>query len=420
MANNFTNVELYQRALDTALVHESKSEILKIRNPEAYLQVAFTKAGVVKIPKGSSSQLANYKPVNSGTYGVDYVHNHSIDGGDGFKRGDVKIAWEDFSLQFDRAREFQIDRVENWKTGDIPLEYITTRFQKESVVPEIDACRFAYLASVANESFGTKVSQTPTADGGANDIYTLLTNAFATLFDMGVADEDQVIFVNPEVYALIQSTSKLTRFLTVRDVPYKDINLKVEFFNGRPLIQVPSDRFYDKITLSNEGYGPSSDAKSINFMVVSAKSTLVFDLLSTFLIYDSNSTHLGFDGWAVDYHLYHGIWVPENKVPSVYVSLGASLNKNANASVFVSTVAGSASGTTQVTKVYTQPASIYVDRVAYDTSDHAIGSTISSPKIATLNTDITVSGTTLYFFGLASDNTVVAKSRGAVTVNKKA
>lgn len=419
MANEFNNVELYQRALDTALVHDSKSEILKIKNPEGYLQVSFTRAGVIKLPKGSSSQLANYKAVNGGSTGVGYVHYQDANG-DGFKRGDAKIEWEEFALQFNRAREFQIDRVENWKTGDIPLEYITTRFQKESVIPEIDACRFAYLASVANESFGTKVTETPTADGGDNDIYTLLTKAFATLFDLGVADEDQIVFVNPTIYALIQNTPKLTRFLGVQAINYKGININVDTFNGRPLIQVPSNRFFDKITLSNEGYAPASDAKSINYLVVSAKSTLVFDILSTLLVYDSNSTHLGFDGWAVDYHLYHGIWVPENKVPSIYVSLGASLNKNATASVFVSTVAGQASGTTAVSAEYVQPSSLYIAKYAYDTADHAIGSTIASPKLVTLGADITVAGTTLYFFGLAEDNTVVAKSRGAVTVNKKA
>lgn len=142
-------IKLYQKALDTVFVHESKTDILREYAPAAYATIEpdFNRAGVIKLPKGSSGGLANYKAVNQSTPAADYVH-YQTTGGDGYKRNDAKLEFEEFSLQCNRAVEFQIDRVEGKKIDDLLLTYVISQFPRESVTPEVDAFRFAYLASL--------------------------------------------------------------------------------------------------------------------------------------------------------------------------------------------------------------------------------------------------------------------------------
>lgn len=424
--SNISNesIKLYQQALDTTFVHALKTDILRQYAPEAYATVEydFNRAGVIKLPRGSSGGLANYKAVNSGDVANGYVHFQTT-GGDGYKRNDAKLEWEEFKLQCNRGVEFQIDRVENKKIEDLMLTYITSQFHRESVVPEIDAFRFAYLASRANASLGNLVTETPTADGGDKDIYTLLTNAFGKLYDFGVPDEKQVVFVSTEVYNLIVNSSKYIRYYNANggSLEYKGLTVHFETFLGRPLIKVPSNRFFNKITLTDNGYAPTEDAQSINYMVVSAGTTLVFDILDKMKVYDSDDVHLGFDGWAVDYHLWHGVIVPVNKLPGVFVSLKSTLNGTAAPKLYVTTEEGSASGTTKVTSAIASPANILIAKLGFDTTDHAYGSKITaSAKIAEIGDDITASGSTLRFFGLDANGLVVAKTDGAVEITKKA
>lgn len=413
-------IKLYQKALDTVFVHESKTDILREYAPEAYATIEpdFNRAGVIKLPKGSSGGLANYKAVNQFTPAADYVH-YQTTGGDGYKRNDARLEFEEFNLQCNRGVEFQIDRVEGKKIDDLLLTYVVSQFPRESVVPEVDAFRFAYLASRANLSYGNLVTETPTADGGDQDIFTLLSNALAKLFDMGVPEEKQVIFVNPEIHNLLVNSNKITRYLGVSEIDYGGLKVKIDTFLGRPLIKVPARRFFNKITLTDNGYAPADGAKYINYMIVSADTTLIFDILGRMHVYDSDSVHLGFDGWAVDYHLYHGIYVPDNKVPGLFVSLGKTLKVSSAGRLFVATKAGSAAGTTAVESFSALPGNLLVTKIGFDTVDHNYGVKLSSDKIKPIGDDIPATGSNLRFFGCDSNGLIIAKTDGAVAVNKK-
>lgn len=425
MANEFVDIKLYQRAIDTALVHESKSDILRELAPNAYGQVDFREGGVVAIPRLQTSGLGNYLAVNSGVAGVDYTHYYQNGQTDGYKKGNTRLSWDEFRLQFNRSRSLPIDRVAGgYNVANIPLDYVVSRFSKETVVPEIDASRFAYLASRANVSFGTSVTENPTADGGANDIYTLIEKGFSSLYEMGVPEEDQVVFVNPQIYNLLKNSGKLTRYLNVRDLSYNGIDLKIETFDGRPLVQVPSNRFFSKIVLGDEGYAPANDAVSINYLIVSARSTLIFDVLSKLQVWDSDSFPLNFDGWQIDYHLYHGIYVPTNKVPSVYVSLGKGINQFSGNRLYVATVAGQAAGTTVVREANVIPGNVYFSKIAYEdaATDHNYGDKITTTlKVVGVGQEFNAGDNVneLRFFGLTDDNVVVAKSNGLVQIAKK-
>lgn len=413
-------IKLYQKALDTVFVHESKTDILREYAPAAYATIEpdFNRAGVIKLPKGSSGGLANYKAVNQSTPAADYVH-YQTTGGDGYKRNDAKLEFEEFNLQCNRGVEFQIDRVEGKKIDDLLLTYVVSQFPRESVVPEVDAFRFAYIASRANLSYGNLVTEAPTADGGANDIFTLLSNDLAKLFDMGVPEDKQVIFISPENYNLLVNSNKVTRYLGVSEFDYGGVNVKIETFLGRPLVKVPSSRFFNKITLTDNGFAPADGAKSINYMIVSADTTLIFDILGRMHVYDSDNVHLGFDGWAVDYHLYHGIYVPDNKVPGIFVSLGTTLKTSSAGRLFVATKAGYAAGTTAVESFFALPGNLLVSQIGSDIADHNYGVKLSSDKIKPIGEDISVTGSSLRFFGCDSNGLIIAKTDGAVAVNKK-
>ncbi len=69
----------------------------------------------------------------------------------------------------------------------------------------------------------------------------------------------------------------------------------------------------------------------------------------------------------------YGIYVPDNKVPGVFVSLGTTLKTSSAGRLFVATKAGSETGTTAVESFSTLPGNLLVTQIGFDTADHNYG-----------------------------------------------
>ena len=74
----------------------------------------------------------------------------------GFVRGDVTATWQSYTPQWDRARQFLVDVVDNMESFNMAFGTLAGEFMRTKVVPETDAVRFATYAYNA----GTKVSAT--------------------------------------------------------------------------------------------------------------------------------------------------------------------------------------------------------------------------------------------------------------------
>lgn len=185
----------------------------------------------------------------------------------GFVPGSSDGTWETLTIQKDRGRSFTIDVMDNDETVGMAFASTLGQFERVSVVPEIDAYRFAKYAAGA----GTTVTGTLS---NSDDIPGLLTTAQAAMDDKEVPYEGRILFCNPTIYGYLKND--ITRYV---DNEATDINRTVEMYDNMRVIRVPSGRFNTVCTLaqptdasSTGGY--TAAGVDINFMIVHPSAVL--------------------------------------------------------------------------------------------------------------------------------------------------
>lgn len=247
---------------------------------------------------------------------------------------------------------------------------------------EIDALRFSKIAGKTSASLGNRVSETVASL--ANTILAKFQTAFEWLTEHEVPEEEQVIFVNPAVYSQIVNSSELTRYITQEDFrSEKGVTFKLRAYNGRPIIEVPSDRFYTDIVIGANGYYPASSSYVINYIVCSKKAIVPVVKLNKSKVW-SPETQDDFDGYKVNLRLYHDVFVPKNKIPAVYVSVGNTVASTKASKLDLILSTGTSDNGYVLDEYYTLPAGI-------------LGSVVTSQSAFTLGTTVTVDGSTIAY-----------------------
>jgi len=425
--NSFELIEKYlPESIDKYFAHDSKSVLLE--KGTKFIDVSFKETGYVKIASILMDGLSDYyktqeipQPGNPADYAA-YAGNVASGSRDGFQIGGVDVSWEIFKLQWVRGKQFRIDYISNEETAGIIIGNALEEFHRLKVIPEVDAARFSFLADQCAVSLGNLEVGTTIA---ANTIISKFNTVFEYMFEMGVPEEEQVIFVNPSVMTLIRNTTELTKFITQGDYRSEaGLTFNVEKYMGRPIVEVPSDRFFTHIALGNNGYAATAASYIINFMVVSTKATVPVRKLEYEKIYGPELSGLaGFHGYIINYLLYHGIFVPRNKVPGVWCSVSAAAGTTKVNLLRVKTVAGSAQYAWKMTNYFTNPAGMRGTVVRSASSLGALGSSITidgTTVIATaLDAEVTeAAASQAYYFGLVdAAGKLIAATSSTVTVN---
>ena len=110
----------------------------------------------------------------------------------GFVRGDVTASWRQYTPQYDRGRQFLVDRLDNSESMGMAFGTLASEFMRTKVVPEVDACRFAQYAKQASD--GMKTAESISTGAGAVAAIDLGTEK---LDDAEVPYEGRILFVNP-------------------------------------------------------------------------------------------------------------------------------------------------------------------------------------------------------------------------------
>ena len=288
MANSIAPVIKYLTAIaEKVYGHESISAILDTQNVEYTGNLANSKT--IKVPRMEVSGLADYSKTN------------------GYSQGDVTLTWVDYTLTKDRGRKFVIDAVDDIDAAGKSLAMLQGTFLRKSVVPEIDAYRFAQYAS------GAASENKLTAALDKDTIIPALDVAMEKLFEAGVPEENVVLFISPSCYTALKNASDKLRWSqgTV-------LNRNVLMFDEHPIIKVPSTRFYDSITLGSDGYSKkASTGKDINFLLMDKDAVIqcAKHNPSNLISPDANQTS---DGWIYKYRIYHDALVQDGKSVGIY------------------------------------------------------------------------------------------------------
>jgi len=424
MANNIKLVEKYlPEIVDTVFAQESKTALLE--NGQKFIDLNFKETGYVKILNIAMDGLSDYYRVNrvgvsgSGAYAHDN-QNNGTGYRDGYRRGNVATDWEVFQLQYNRGKQFVVDYLDDEESAGAIIANLLKEFVRTKLVPEIDATRFSKMVGYCNGTLGNLVNETVASLGNA--IIGKFNTAFEWLTEHEVPEEEQIIFVSPKVMTLIKGTTELSHYIVQADfVSEKGITFKLPAYEGRPIVVVPSDRFYDKIVVGDNGYAPATGSKIINYIVCSKKAIIPVVKLEKTKVW-TPETQDDFDGYKVNVHLYHDCFIPKNKVVGCYCSLSDTTATTKTSKLDIAMVEGTTQNGYVVKEAYTTPAGI-LGSVVVAQSAFTLGATITvdGTNIKAVNLDeeiIDATNTKAYFALIDGANKVVAISAQLDLVKK--
>ena len=126
--NTLATAALFQKTLDEAAVREATTGWMEANAG----QVIYNGGAEVKIPKMTLQGMANY------------------DRDKGYTQGSITLEYETRKMTQDRGRKFTLDAMDTNETNFVVnAAGAMAQFQREYVIPEIDAYRISKLASDA-------------------------------------------------------------------------------------------------------------------------------------------------------------------------------------------------------------------------------------------------------------------------------
>ena len=416
------NIELIQKYAKDAIakIFASKAATAVLEADPKYINLDFKEAGYVKLFTFKMDGLADYKRMNGDGAAAGYTNFVAGDAtGTGYKRGNLEGSWELFQLTQDRGIQFVIDAGDDEEVAGLIMGNLTKEFARTKVVGEVDAYRLSKLASFTSLGLGNRVSEAI----AANTIIGKFNTAYEWLSEVEVESDNQVIFVSPVTMGLIRNTTELQRKLTQAE--YKSmtegVTFTIEKYEGRPIIEVPSSRFYTDIVIDPlNGFHPAATSKLINFLVVKKDIAMPVVKVEKFKVFIPDDVQDG-DGYKVNFRLRHDIFVPEANKAGVYASVGTA-NATTKANLLkIDMVEGSVSDAYQIKAYLTIPQGLSGTLYTAATT-FTLGSTTlpAGNKVVALNTDVVEAVATKAFYGLVDGNGKVIAVTGEITLVKKA
>lgn len=297
MANNLGNVvEKFTTRLDQVLAVATKTADLNMNQD---LLGEYRGNGKIEIASIAMDGLGDY------------------DRAKGFPVGDVDLTWEPYQMKYDRGREFSIDSMDDEERETLVSANLMGLFAREKVVPEVDAIRFARIATAAGK---TVEMQEVTPDAARDAIM----EAEAVLEDSGLAIGEFILyatsaFINAlrkaEPYHIGQGEAPNTRFVTYDDMK---------------IVTVPQNRFYTAIETNDGttggqedgGYKKGGDAKDLRFIIMHPSAVAALQRHEK-LRYFAPDTNQEKDAHKWQYRLYHDLLVYKNQKQLIYACTGS-------------------------------------------------------------------------------------------------
>lgn len=248
---------------------------------------------------------------------MDGLANYSRNGG--YVDGDVTFTNETVKCNFDRGRMFTVDTLDNIETAMMAFGRLASEFIRTKVVPELDAFRFATLASLT----GISTTAGAALSTGAN-VITALRAAVNQMDEDEVPDNERILYITPTLLGLVKDL---------------DTTKSKEVLDGfAKVVKVPQSRFYTSIKqLSGKvetvtsgsddqtagGYKKGDSAVNINFMIIHKPAVIQYQkhVAPKVITPEQNQDA---DAWKFGYRNVGISDAYENKVAGIYLHKAAS------------------------------------------------------------------------------------------------
>ena len=274
MANTINLVTKFQPLLDE--VYQAASLTSDLENSA----VKFDGSKTVKVLKLTVPPLGTYTR-NSG-----------------YTAGDVTADWEAFTLTQDRGTEFSVDAMDDEETLNMTFGNASSEFIRRSVVPQVDAYRFAAMAKA--EGVGTATAALTTGDAAIKAINVAMTE----MDEEEVPTEGRILYITPTLKRLIDELDSYKSKKCLEAIS--------------KVVVVPQSRFYSDVTISKDGFEKASGAANLNFILLDPKAAFAVAKHKKLRAFDPN-TNQKQDAYLFQYRLYHDMFVYPQKAAGIYV-----------------------------------------------------------------------------------------------------
>jgi hypothetical protein len=272
-------LEMYRVGLKSMALFESNKAI------------QITGAKDIKIPVLTTSGLKDHNrssmDYNSGNYSDNFITKQ---------------------LDHDRDVEFFIDPMDVDETNLIlKLANITSTFEKDHAIPELDCYTFSKLFSVAPE--GTKINTVPTEE----NILDLLDADIEAMSEAGVPLERVKLYITPAMNRVLKNAQGITRTINLQNNSGV-IDRKVRRIDDiQEIIEVPSTRLKTLYDFT-DGCVASDTAKQINYILVDPECQVSRVKHAYMQSFAPNSDSRVKDKYAYDYRRYNGTFGLDGKI----------------------------------------------------------------------------------------------------------
>ena len=217
----------------------------------------------------------------------------------GYTSGDVTADWEAFTLTQDRGTEFSVDAMDDEETLNMTFGNASSEFTRRSVVPQVDAYRFAAMAGTTG--VGT-VAGAALTTGEA--VIKAISAGMTSMDEAEVPAEGRILYITPTLKRLIDELDS-----------YKSKKC-LEGFSK--IVQVPQSRFFSDVTIDDKGFAKAEGATNLNFIIVDPKAAFAVAKHKKLRVFDPN-TNQKRDDYLFQYRLYHDMFVYPQKAAGIYV-----------------------------------------------------------------------------------------------------
>lgn len=303
--NTLATATLFMNTLDKVAIQDSVTGWMDANAG----RVIYNGGAEVKIPKLSVQGLGDYDRDN------------------GHQQGSVTLEYETRKMTQDRGRKFQLDPMDiNENNFVTTAAAVMGEFQRMYVTPEIDAYRISKIATeviTANKAGMVDYGYTPGATGTS-----ALRKVKEGIKAVREAGYNGPLVIHATSDFIMELELELAGKISAETFSKGGINTQVPAIDGVPIVSTPENRMYTAITIydgktagqEQGGYVKGTSALNINFLIIPRTTPLAITKQDIMRIFDP-SINQKLNAWQMDYRRFHDIWVLDNKLDGVYLSI---------------------------------------------------------------------------------------------------
>lgn len=300
--NTIELAQAFQKELDKRMVSDSTTGWMELNSK----LVQYNGGAVVKIPSVVMSGLGDY------------------DRGKGFTDGDIVLKFQNHEMTQDRGRSFMIDAMDVNESNFVATAgAVMKEFQDTMVIPEVDAYRYSKIASIAMEKDRATYGYEP----DESTIFKKLTDEIAMVQDKIGTNKRVIVTMSIATANILYNNDKISKSLSTIDFRQGEMTTQIKAINNVPIVTAPSDwlktayKFYSGVDGEEQGgFEVGKTAKTINWIIAAENAPIAVSKQDVMRIFEPKD-NIKADAYKMDYRRYHDLWIPENKMASIWVNI---------------------------------------------------------------------------------------------------